>query len=417
MTQRQKQAGFSVVELLLTLFVAGAFLIAGYQLYATIITNSSNNQIQSSASVIADEYLQKYKAKATKPCTAQTILSSQAVESDNLTDVTVSVSITCPYGTSSSVSKITSTVAYNTPQQTFTTATFVNRTCPTGFILVPGSKTYGTDDFCVMKYEAKADDNGDGIGDTTQTTGYNTWPADTYPISSSRKLVSTAAGYPVANISQTTAITAAVNYTANCTNNCHLITEAEWMTIAQNVLSVASNWSGGSVGSGYIYSGHNDNSPATALVASTDDSDGYYGTGNSSSSGANQRRTLTLTNGEVIWDMAGNTWKWTSGTVGGGQPGISGGGYAWREWTSITSYGSLMVSPFPSSTNLSGSNSWTSSNGIGEVYTSTESTAILGIVRGGRWLATNNAGILSLSIADSPSSLQNYIGFRVVISL
>src|SRR5579884_4158748 len=27
--------------------------------------------------------------------------------------------------------------------------------CPEGYILVPGSKLYGTSDFCVMKYEAK----------------------------------------------------------------------------------------------------------------------------------------------------------------------------------------------------------------------------------------------------------------------
>ena len=40
---------------------------------------------------------------------------------------------------------------------------------------------------------------------------------------------------------------------------------AEWMTLAANVLSVPSNWSGGSVGSGYIYSGHNDNDPPNPI--------------------------------------------------------------------------------------------------------------------------------------------------------
>src|SRR5665648_508893 len=156
-------------------------------------------------------------------------------------------------------------------------------TCPTGFIVVPGSSTYGTSDFCVMKYEAK---NVSGVA-TSQATGT-----------------------PWVSITQTTSLSTA---TAAC-SGCHLITEAEWMTLAQNVLSVASNWSSGSVGSGYIYSGHNDNSPANSLAADSNDNNGYSGTGNSSPS--NQRRTLTLTNGEVIWDMAGNVDEWTSGTIG-----------------------------------------------------------------------------------------------------
>lgn len=186
-----------------------------------------------------------------------------------------------------------------------------------------------------MKYEAKADDNGDGVGDTAYTTGYNTWPADTYPISASRKLVSTPGGYPVANIYQTTAITAASSFTKDCTG-CHLISEAEWMTIAQNALGVNTNWNTNTVGSGYIFSGHNDGAPNTALVADANDTLGYSGTGNSSGDatvtsgmvGNTQRRTLTLSNGNVIWDIAGNTYEWTSGQTTGGQPGITSGGFA-----------------------------------------------------------------------------------------
>src|SRR5680860_1634600 len=38
---------------------------------------------------------------------------------------------------------------------TTTTGSSTGSACPTGFIPVPGSGTYGTNDFCVMKYEAK----------------------------------------------------------------------------------------------------------------------------------------------------------------------------------------------------------------------------------------------------------------------
>lgn len=58
-------------------------------------------------------------------------------------------------------------------------------TCPEGFIPVPGNTNIGTEDFCVMKYEAKVDDDSDGQGDTTQvTTGAGTWPNDTHPVGS-----------------------------------------------------------------------------------------------------------------------------------------------------------------------------------------------------------------------------------------
>lgn len=311
----------------------------------------------------------------------------------------------------------------NTSSLTTTANLAQPSSCPTGFIPVPGSATYNTSGFCVMKYEAKADSNGDGIGDATQTTGYNTWPANTYPISSSRKLVSSAAGYPVANISQTTAITAAANYTAdqsgNTIANTHLITEAEWMTIAQNVLSVASNWSGGAVGSGYIYSGHNDNSPATALEASTDDSNGYANTGNTSSSGANQKRTLTLINGEVIWDMAGNVYEWTSGQITGNQPGLTtDSALTWRQWNKTK----LLLNNFPTlstpismaSGSLANINSWTTSNGIGALYSNYNETGLRGFLRGGSWYDGFSAGVLYLFLYCSPATVDNSVGLRVV---
>jgi hypothetical protein len=207
---------------------------------------------------------------------------------------------------------------------------------------------------------------------------------------------SQAALTPWVSISQTTAITTAA---AACTG-CHLITEAEWLTIAQNVLSVASNWNGGVVGTSYIPRGNSDSSAATD--ATTD------------LTGIN-KRTLTLTNSEVIWDLAGNVWEWTSGTSTTGQPGVVGNVYAsWIQWPNITTPGTLYPSVFPSGTGISGASTWTSANGIGQLMSNPAETGLHGFIRGGAWGDVSGAaGVLALALDHGPGFTSSYLGFRI----
>lgn len=120
-----KQSGFTTVELLVTLFIAAIFLTSGYQLYSIITKDSGKTRAQANASNVAYDYLQRYKPTATNPCAAQTPLSNQPISVTNLSNVTVTVAITCPYSFATSVSKILVTVKYNNPQQTTTNATYV----------------------------------------------------------------------------------------------------------------------------------------------------------------------------------------------------------------------------------------------------------------------------------------------------
>lgn len=182
------------------------------------------------------------------------------------------------------------------------------------------------------------------------------------------------------------------------------------MTIAANVLSVPSNWSGGSVGNGFIYSGHNDGTP-NILAASTNDSDGYYGTGNTSPS--NQRRTLTLTNGEVIWDFAGNVGEFVAGTITGAQPN-SGGVYISAEYTAITNWGNLPASSRPSAI---GASSWNSSQGIGKIDSYSGETRTMAFIRGCGWDNGMDAGVLCLALVyDTNNDRESTTGFRVTQS-
>jgi prepilin-type N-terminal cleavage/methylation domain-containing protein len=380
---------FTIVELLVVIVVIGILATITIVSYTGITKKAVASSLQSSLKEVASKIDVDFSNTGAYPTTSAGIdggkgfpITSNVTYAYNLTNNGTG------YCVSATSTTQTSLIFHYTSEigQVETGACPAVKTCPTGFIVVPGSTTYNTLDFCVMKYEAK------------NVAGVATSQAD---------------GTPWVSISQTDATTAS---SAAC-SGCHLITEAEWMTIAQNVLGVASNWSGGAVGNGYIYSGHNDNTPANSIAASTDNNDGYNGTGNSSASGANQRRTLTLSNGEVIWDLAGNVFEWTAGQTNGTtaqQPGVAGNAYSsYVEWPNITTSGTLSPNVFPSGTGLSGAGSWTSSNGIGELSSNPADTSLHGFIRGGNWINGSTVGVLTLGLNYGPSYTNGTIGFRV----
>lgn len=252
--------------------------------------------------------------------------------------------------------------------------------CPPGFVPVPGSTLFNKPNgFCAMKYEARQD-------------------AGNVP-------VSTATGTPWLSVSWDDATAYSANV-ASCTG-CHLMSDSEWLVIAHNVIAQTNNWNGGIVGTGYVYSGHNDGSPNSALTASTSDSAGYTGTGQSSGS---QRRTLSLSNGEVIWDLAGNANEWSSGSSST-QIGTSASA-AWRQWNVITNGNALSPNPTPAYGTPSAS-SWTTSQGIGGLYASNSTSVYGSHIRGGRWGNGANAGIFTFVQGNGTNQPDAFVGFRV----
>ena len=289
---------------------------------------------------------------------------------------------------------LTITTSLTTATLTYGTSISSNCAGLTGYVWIPGNPKFGTmPGFCVMKYEAKDDGSGNAV--------------------------STATGTPYVSISQRTAQDKA---NAACTG-CHLISEAEWMTIATNALWQNANWcntDGSACGfapgtaSKYLASGHNDNAPAQALTASATDSEACYGTitaGTNTACGSagTQKRTLTLSNGTIIWDIPGNVWEWTDAwIIGNEQPNDAVDGFAYHEFTAITKWKDLN---YANPTNRG----WNSTQRLGQIYTDGTSTnnTLYGFVRGGGWSGGSAAGAFALHLGSAPAAASAGIGFRV----
>lgn len=106
----ESSEGFSAVELLITLFIAAAFLFTGYQLYRTITADSTQARMQSRASNAAYDFLQQAKLSATSTCAASNTTTTPTV--DKLVDVSLNIEVTCPYTEIPSISKIVVTLTH-----------------------------------------------------------------------------------------------------------------------------------------------------------------------------------------------------------------------------------------------------------------------------------------------------------------
>ncbi len=301
-----------------------------------------------------------------------------------------------------------------------------NTNTPAGWVVAPGNSTFGTSDFLVMKYEAKAwnIDNNNVVSDGGQSNEDGYWLSDDYGGSTRYKAISVADGLPWGAIAQSMdgqldAIEAC--QAADIGVSTHLISDNEWMTIARNIEAQDSNWSLGKVGDGYIYAGNNDGGQGS-LKASTNDAyraaytDGstenlttatWTASGSAGMSG-NQVRTLNLSNGSVVWDMAGNIGEWTSDVVteiiyGGSSGSLESGDInaTFNEWSSAEA-----AKPGIGDSYASLNKSYSSAQGIGKVSgfaAGNYSTIGSAFIRGGISMTPTAAGIYSLMMVLPPA--------------
>ena len=268
------------------------------------------------------------------------------------------------------------------------------------WILVPGDADYGTNDFCVMKYEAKC-----SLSDGSTCTASM----------STESPISQVANTPWVNINQQDAKT-------ECTSlgkGYHLITNDEWMTIGANIANVGLNWDGGTVGTNSMTRGHSDNNPANACAADATDSMAYVeGSCTGSSTGTfNQRRTHTLSNDEVIWDFSGNISELTSYFNDDEKPFPNTA--AWYEYTQPPVGNSTMALSDLIPTNALKSfwnDSWNSTQSIGQYYPGIDADGGV-LKRGGYWANAAYAGAFTAGLASSPTLTTTFTGFRCVVAV
>lgn len=180
--------------------------------------------------------------------------------------------------------------------------------CEPGYIPVVGSAEFNTNDFCVMQYEAKClgvgsgGGGGGGFGEDPidpggDGTGHN--DQENPCLDNGGMIASSSQGEPIVNVTYDTA----KQYCESA--DAHLITNEEWMTIARDAESIAENWITGTVnvsalkrgnGTGYLYNGLQD----------------YVGEGE-------DQRTLKISSGHYIWDIAGNANEFVDDTCLSGE--------------------------------------------------------------------------------------------------
>ena len=298
------------------------------------------------------------------------------------------------------------------------------KACDANWVKVPGNSSLLVNDFCLMKYEAKQ----------SGVTAVSNW-----------------SGNPWVSINQTSA----ADRCSALGSGYHLVRDREWNAVASNVANVAANWftanAGASSGSTCLFGGHMECASGAACCAafnaSSDDSAGWWnGTSNASVSstatcpfvaanpggrGYETRRTMFLSTGDVVWDLSGNVWEWTDGSVFEDKTGTGAGGYddsdgitggqepfkagvttqGWHELTTVSNFNSL---------NYSNVSSWNSAKGAGQIYLSpgyaydgsAYASTTHAFLRGGIWDGGAYAGAWALLLYTAPSCTYGNLGFR-----
>lgn len=234
--------------------------------------------------------------------------------------------------------------------------------------------------FFVMKYEAKAFD-----GTTVDATGSAVDASIHTPVSVPDNL-------PWRNINADDAAAECESLGAGY----HLISNAEWMAIVRNAEVQNTNWTGGTVGTGCMFAG-NTSHPTC----------GYSHGGIDQGSSRNPLAKVTLSNGQEVYDLAGNVWEWTDWDM-------NTAGFQIGPQTCTSGTGEIELFSCPDLVDIDYNTVNGSYNrndhGTGRLYLGSGGA----FIRGGDNGNGANAGLFSLSFQLGASATSATYGFRCV---
>lgn len=160
-----------------------------------------------------------------------------------------------------------------------------------------------------------------------------------------------------------------------------LITELQWLAIAHDISQQDINWTGGKVGEGKLYQGLHKDSVNKAMPASF------------SSSDPEERRWHQLSNGERIYDFAGNAYSWAFDNLQGDDDGLIAKKFA-KDSRSISN---IPAKP--------------EKKGVGWYPNAGTDWSGRALIRGGCWFSGSYAGVFSLFYVF-PDRASGGVGFR-----
>ncbi|HXH74496.1 MAG TPA: hypothetical protein VNJ08_06000 [Bacteriovoracaceae bacterium] len=273
--------------------------------------------------------------------------------------------------------------------------------CPTGYLRVPADTLWAVGEFCVMKYEAKV-----LVGDPNP--------------------VSRANGVPHGNITHENALNECRDIDGSSTNY-DLISNDEWMSIARNIES-ETNWhdfTSWDPSGTYL-------KPGTSCLSrgntyhNTDycSSSWYHETYDGDIAGEvrhgpirNTMESFTLSNGQVIWDFAGNVSEWITWFA--------------NPTYSLTTNLNFLRDTYGecySTTVINGISCNRRNFGIGSfktlsphLITNAHGTGTFmgagvfnSLIRGGDYMSSSHTGIYALSIINPATTSVPHVGYRCV---
>ena len=165
-----------------------------------------------------------------------------------------------------------------------------------------------------------------------------------------------------------------------------LITELQWLALAHDIANQDANWTGGKVGEGSIYQGLHKDTVSSAQP------------GNYESTDPEERRWFVLSNGEKVFDFAGNAYSWVFDNVQGDDAGLVAQAFA-------ADSPSIATAPYPSM-----------EKGVGWIPKASSGWSGSALIRGGCWSSGGDAGVFYLG-GGWPDDGGDFVSFRCTKSL